>query len=384
MNKKVNILFVTHYAEMYGANQSMLQLIIELTEKHSVAPIVLLPRSGSICEKLKANNIPYLITHYYWWVNDNHGLFQFVLNWRKQFINYLKLPKVINMLDSYSIDLIYSNSIVINEGALLAKKMKKPHLWCFRESLDSYNFKLSIGTCLSKRFLRNAANKYVLISDYLINFYKNLLPLNKTERVYNGIAFSATPTRVNKVCNVLNICMIGVISEQKNNLDALKALKILKDQRISDNIFLHFIGLAREDYLSLLKKYIDDNNLQEHVKFHGHQSNVNKFLLDMNLGIMCSRNEAFGRVTVEYMMHQMPVIASNSGANAEIVANGTGFLYEIYNEHDLAEKIARFVKQPELIETMGEQAYSYAKENFSSEKSTEGMYKIILRILDKK
>jgi glycosyltransferase involved in cell wall biosynthesis len=41
----------------------------------------------------------------------------------------------------------------------------------------------------------------------------------------------------------------------------------------------------------------------------------------MNIGLMCSRDEAFGRVTIEFMLHKMPVIASNSGANPELVIN---------------------------------------------------------------
>lgn len=39
---EINVLFVTHYRELYGANNSLLQLILELKEK-GIIPTVLLP-----------------------------------------------------------------------------------------------------------------------------------------------------------------------------------------------------------------------------------------------------------------------------------------------------------------------------------------------------
>ncbi len=40
--KEIKVLFVTHYRELYGANNSLLQLILELRMK-GVVPTVLLP-----------------------------------------------------------------------------------------------------------------------------------------------------------------------------------------------------------------------------------------------------------------------------------------------------------------------------------------------------
>ena len=112
----------------------------------------------------------------------------------------------------------------------------------------------------------------------------------------------------------------------------------------------------------MLKKYIAENELDDYVVFHGHVKEIDPLLSEMHLGLMCSRDEAFGRVTVEYMMHGMPVIASNSGANPEIVKdNVNGFIYTLYNADELAEKIYKFANEPDLLKQMGETAYEYGK-----------------------
>lgn len=373
----MNILFVTHYSDLYGANLSLLQLIKELKQNYGVSPFVLLPNRGVFCEKLDAENIPYMVSHYYWWVNDNNGIFQWALNWRKQIVNFLRLKKINKMLDIYSIDLVYSNSITINIGSLLARKLHCPHIWHIRETLESYGFKLSIGKCLSKMFLKKGADKYILISDYVIQSYKHLLPIERVEKVYNGIDFTSRNVRLNVVNQHINLCIAGILSEQKNILDAIKALKVLRDEYNVNNIQLHIIGRGKDDYLAMLKNYVSNNELESCVLFYGHLDNIHDFLSTMNIGLMCSRDEAFGRVSIEFMMHSMPVIASKSGANSEIVNEKCGLIYSLYDELDLAEKIYRFIRTPELISSIGQQAFLYAKENFSSEKNTLQIYKYI-------
>ena len=55
---------------------------------------------------------------------------------------------------------------------------------------------------------------------------------------------------------------------------------------------------------------------------------------------MCSRSEAFGRVTVEYLRRGRPVIGTRSGGTPELVEDGvTGFLYEPGDCTALAHRI---------------------------------------------
>jgi len=305
------------------------------------------------------------------------------MNLRKQKINYFKVKKIALLFDE-RIDLIYSNSITINIGFFLKKHLKIPHIWHIRESIEQFDFKLTLGHYLSKKLLKNGADRYILISDYLCGYYHGLLPQEKVLKVYNGIDFSISCNRLENKDKILHLCMVGLLSEQKNNFEAIEAIHILKSKYKFDTVRLHLIGRSKEGYMELLNEYILANKLENLIEFHGHKSNVHELLDTMQIGLMCSRDEAFGRVSVEYMLHSMPVIASISGANTEIVKEGiNGYLYDIYNAEELADNIYRFIEKPELLESIGKMAYNYAKINFSSEKNTREIYEIINQLITK-
>ncbi|HEY5589327.1 MAG TPA: glycosyltransferase family 4 protein [Candidatus Paceibacterota bacterium] len=377
-----NILFLTHYSSMYGANQSMCMLMVELRAKYNIRPIVLLSQRGEICEFLDQNKIKYTVSHFYWWVNADKGIFQKLLNYRKQVRNLFRLPKLLKLVEREEIDLIYSNSITINIGVFLSRKMHCPHIWHIRETLQAYDFKYSLGKYAAKKIFENGADRYIVISDFLLNSYKGILPINRTRRIYNGLTLDIESKKPNSFTGILNIVIVGIICEQKNQFDALKALTIL-DSRGINNIKLHLVGGNKEDYLQQVNAYIDVNELNDRVIIHGHKTNLSGILKDMNVGIVCARDEAFGRVTIEYMLHRMPVIASKSGANEELVMDGeNGLLYDLYNGEDLADKIEYFIKNPNQMETMGAYAQKYAKMNFSSEQNTSAIYKVIEELLE--
>lgn len=367
---------------MYGANLSLCRLMIELRVKNNVQPIVLLSHRGEICECLDQNGIKYFISHFYWWVNADKGIFQILLNYRKQIRNKLRITKLVNLINSEKIDLVYSNSVTINLGVFMSRKLNCPHIWQIRETLQAYNFKYSIFEFQVKKLFKKGADRYIVISDFLLNNFKNFLPIKRTVRIYNGISQNIENKKIVNISNVLNIALVGIICDQKNQLDALKALTILKTKGI-DKVNLHFIGGAKSEYLNMINDYVENNSLQDMVTFHGHVSNVNEILNDMNLGLVCARDEAFGRVTIEYLLHGMPVIASNSGANEELVQDKqNGFIYELKNAEELAERIEYFIKNPLKLETMGIFAKEYAARNFSSEKNTAAIYAVIEELVN--
>jgi len=55
---------------------------------------------------------------------------------------------------------------------------------------------------------------------------------------------------------------------------------------------------------------------------------------------MCSRAEAFGRVTIEAMLMGKPIVAAAGGATPEIIEHGrSGLLYEPGNPEAAAEAV---------------------------------------------
>lgn len=378
----MTILFVLHYSGFYGANKSLLTLVSLLRERYSVTPVVLLPNRGVVCDEFEKAEIEYSIFHYYWWVNDNHGFFQWLLNKRKQMINWWNVKKICLRYKEKSINLVYTNSICVNFGYMMAKRLGLPHIWQARESLEQFSLSLSLSRSLA--IWKSPANKkYLLISDFMMDYYRKYLPSDRMVRVYNGVSLPSGIRRINKntVKGRLQVCCIGVLSEQKNQIELLNALKILLERGIEIDVWL--LGTGKSAYIKELHSYIERTSLNQYVHMVGHTNDVFQVLQVMNLGVVCAHDEAFGRVTVEYMLMQMPVIASRSGANAELIVPGvTGSVYPLGDTDALADAIGLYVNQPDLLALHGCAGESVAKQNYSAERNAEQVYGIIQEVLN--
>ena len=92
-------------------------------------------------------------------------------------------------------------------------------------------------------------------------------------------------------------------------------------------------------------------------------------MVTANVVLVCSRNEAFGRVTVEGMLAGRPVVGARCAATAELIEDGVnGFLYAHGNAKDLAEKIHFLYDHPDIANDTGSTAQAWADKTFSKER----------------
>ena len=114
---------------------------------------------------------------------------------------------------------------------------------------------------------------------------------------------------------------------------------------IKKNIILNIVGDGPEK--NYLKKITKKLNLNNKVKFHGHQKNVFKILNKSDLFINSSFFEGFPNSVVEAAYLGIPIISSQShGGINEILLNGK--FGEIYNNEysDLTSKIKNYIDDP--------------------------------------
>ena len=357
-----------------------------LRGQYGVKPIVLLPHDGPMCSLLEEVNIPYVVSHYYWWVNDNHGLFQWLLNKRKQVINYFRIPKLCRLFSEEKPELIYTNSVCVNVGILMAERLGLPHIWQARESLSQFSLSLSLSLVLSRKLWALPATKaHILISDYMMDYYRPYLPNERMVRIYNGVDLpkGVAERKKNVVNERLKIACVGVLSEQKNQMELLEAQVILRDRGVV--VETYFYGSCKENYLKQMQQYVAENHIDDIAHIVGHTDDVFGTLQDMNLGVVCAHDEAFGRTTIEFMLMHMPVVVSDSGANPELITPGkTGEIYPLHNVERLADAIEQYVKNPELLQMQGDDAAKVAKRDFSAEKNAELIYQVIKSAVNSK
>ena len=380
----MTILFVTHYAGFYGANKSLYTLMLLLRQKYGVQPVVLLPTDGPMCEQLRKVSIPHKVLHFYWWVHDKSGIFQWLLNKRKQFINYFRIPKLCRLFCGYKLDLVYTNSVCVNVGIFMAEHLGLPHIWQYREAFEQLDFKLSLSNLVSRKIWRKKSTKaHILISDYMMDSYTSYLPQERVVRVYNGVdlPLGVTERKKNEIKGRLKVACVGIICDQKYQMEILKAQALLKNRGIE--IETYFYGVFNQEYMMLMQQYIAENKLNDIAHIEGHSDNVFEALGEMNLGVVAAHDEAFGRVTIEYMLMHMPVVVSDSGANPELITpDSTGDIYPLGDVERLAECIEQYVREPELLQRQGDEAAVVAKRDFSAERNAELIYEQIKRAVE--
>lgn len=80
-------------------------------------------------------------------------------------------------------------------------------------------------------------------------------------------------------------------------------------------------------------------------------------------------NETFGLVLLEAMQQSLPQISTATGGIPDVIEDGvTGFLSEINNPKDLADKIGVLLEDPKLRATMGEASFRRFNELYSLNK----------------
>jgi glycosyltransferase involved in cell wall biosynthesis len=175
--------------------------------------------------------------------------------------------------------------------------------------------------------------------------------------------------------NKFTCAIVGRIVKNKGQEDAILAVSELKKQGI--DIDLWIVGEGDYNYKKYLKKLIRKHNIETNIKFLGRILPPFEIVKKADVCLMCSKSEAFGRVTIEYMKLGKPVIASNSGANPELIKEEfNGFLYKTGDFKDLAEKIKYFYNNPEEIKRMGGNAQKFAIDNFNLNKFGNDFIKI--------
>lgn len=126
---------------------------------------------------------------------------------------------------------------------------------------------------------------------------------------------------------------------------------------------------AQTKFETELRQFVAEKNLQGRVHFVNKTLNVSPYLASIDVLVQNSQNrgECFGRITIEAMAFQLPVLGTDAGGTVEIVINGTtGWLHPPGKDGvtRLAENIIRLATDAEMRLTMGKKGYGRVKETF--------------------
>lgn len=155
-----------------------------------------------------------------------------------------------------------------------------------------------------------------------------------------------------------NLFFVGQISRHKGIDLLLEAFKLVACQH--EDVMLHLVGGCTEDFRRDLDHVIISAGLADRVKFWGFRADATRLLRFAYIYVQTTPpsrcHESFGRSVVEAMALGVPTVCFRSGALQEIVRDErTGVLCE-ESPSSLARALNRFLVNPELRATCGEEA----------------------------
>lgn len=367
------IVYVSPHVDQYGAEKSMIANIRNIMS-HGLNVLLIIPTHGRIEELLKEYEINYIIEKFYDVINHEDRI-RVHYGIGKQIVNTYKAIKIRNYIIEKKLNpiIVHSNSVTSDFGVILSSILKVPHIQHIRE-LGAYDFGMTFDLGI-KHFSKTVSKsrKIICISNAVYDYYKKYLPEAKMVRIYNGVNAGKDKFLIsekNDEATTVNIVLVGRLSEEKGQIQAIQAIEKAKN-KIPLHLDLWGDGVDREK----LEAYVHQHDLESYITFGGYSTDIpySKY----QIALVCSKYEAFGRVTVEYMFQGLPVIGVNSGGTKEIIQNNvTGLLYENNDVDELETAILKIAQDEKYRNELGMAGLKRAQEEFSEEAYCNKVYQV--------
>ena len=343
--------------------------------KAGLKPLVVLPGYGNGEGLLLDNKIEYLF------VQSRSGLVEFDKdrNERDQIINENALVEIEKIIISCHIKLLHNNSNHTYVGALVAQKMSIPYIWHIRENIYEQGFHFFDDDIIYG--IINGANRIITVSHYIGDCYPKL-DKERISYVYDGVEIERYYCKREILQDkTIRILMPGIMVPLKGQHQLIKAAKRLDSLNIDFDISL--VGSGDADYVKEIEEDVENGHLSDRVHLYERVNNLEEWYRNADVVVVCSRSEAFGRVTVEAQLSGCVVIGADCGATPELITNGeTGYLYELDNAEMLKDKIVEIDCEREKALVIAKNGQKRALESYDKDVNCKNVLDIYQMILE--
>ena len=147
---------------------------------------------------------------------------------------------------------------------------------------------------------------------------------------------------------------------------------------------VHFVVIGEDlfgkngPYTAHLKKAIRDRQMERHFTLTGFRENVIDYVRRLDVLVHLAHDEPFGRVLIEAMALEKPVVAIRGGGAPEIINDGrTGFLVDRGDLPGFAARLVTLLKDQRLRTRFGKNGRRDVLERFSVREHVKKIEEII-------
>lgn len=355
------------HSKLGGGDLSLLALLAGLPE-HGWQVHVVVPGLGQFTDILLKRNIPFTVMPFEGvsWHAPLRSL-KAALAWRR-FIRQIR-P-----------ELIHANTTsVIRPFAWVALSFGIPYISHVRLTMDPGETKWTFRYFPKPRafiFVSEALKREVWPE------FSHFCPQSLCYVVHNAVdltTFLEQPIPKGPPYHIGIVANLAPLKRHEDFLhmsaEMLKERQDLEFQIIGDDV----LGRGRREILISLASKL---GVENHVHFHGHQSDIPKIIQSLHILVLTSEYESFGRVIIEAMASGRPVIATSVGGIPEIIEDGvTGRLVKVGDFHAMSRAGLDLLSDQKGMEKMGQRAAAAARSRFSLESHAASISEIYNKIV---
>lgn len=383
----MKVLFIAGADQQYGTFQ-MSKLLLETVKKidNDIQFVVVTQKYGPLniwCQENDIENItlPYRYCVYYPSTNPIKALIKHAI--KKALVTTCNLIALHNLERTgilQDIDIIHTNNNRDLFGIIISEKHKVPNVTYLREFSRAhfglkplYKNQIDMMNDNSERFI--AISKSVE-KDWIEYGISN----EKTVVVYDGLNVEKYHEKLSSREKEapLRIVMCGAIYEGKGQKELLEAVAPLINDGL--NIYVDLYGkAASQSYYQEIVNYIAECDIKTNIRLLGYENNLAEVLSQYDVGVICSKAEGFGLATVEFMLSGLLIVASDKGANPEILEQGKcGVIYPL-GDVDKLRRIIERIYDKDIVFPSGEVA-DYGRQKYSIDNTAKAVCDIYAAI----
>jgi len=357
---KKNILYLSPSNRWLGA-QISLHVMLKMLDKERFNPIIICPSpDGPFAKILEEDGFHVEYLRLWNWRKYKYVIHRLISVWKLRRLILRMKSDLIHCNEFWTAPYAYWSTIGLNIPLIshvrLSMTPKKIH--------DYYLGHMTRIVCVCK----DLVEKFSTWHDYR----------KRVVSIYNGVDLEEyNPQRVQEgeirkkfdiPPDAIVIGLVGQISERKGQDRLIHIASRLIQQFL--NVRFMIVGGSHEpEYEQKIHTMVDQRNLRGYFIFTGDLRDMPKVYKALDILVLPSLMEGFGRVVVEAEAMEIPVVVSSTGGLVEVVDPGkTGFIFSLENDQEMLDYLARLCESRELRLRMGKAGRVFVGENFSKEK----------------